>query len=155
METLYNGRTRTCFCVAGYFFSTEIAVAKNLSKINDNKVEELSRCRSVDNSLRRLVCGAMPNHIKWLVITLITFHAISNKKQLLDEAKYDRKNYTWVSWKEQAHVMKTVTLFFISYLRPLHYYIYIYFFFFFCFLFFVFNATLLLLVSPFLISPFD
>ena len=65
----------------------------------------------------------MPNHIKWLVIA---FYAISNNKQLLDEAKYDMKNYVWVSSKEQANVNKAVTSFFISYLVPLYYYTYIF-----------------------------
>lgn len=54
------------------------------------------------------------------------FYAMSNNKQLLDEAKYDIKNYAWVSSKEQANVMKTVTSFFISYLMPLLYYTYIF-----------------------------
>ena len=72
------------------------------------------------------------------------FYAMSNNKQLLDKVnKYDIKNYAWVSSKEQGNVKKAVTSFFISYELSLLYYTYIF-----------FNASLLLLVSLFLILPF-
>ena len=72
------------------------------------------------------------------------FYAMSNNKELLDKAnKYDIKNYAWVSSKEQEMLRRqwrhslyhTSRRYFITHI-------------------YFFNASFLLLVSPFLISPF-